>query len=137
MKGFVPTPDHLVDAMVEKLFASRWPRATDRLLDPGCGTGAFIHGVIRWCQRSGSPIPTIVGIDSDRELAATARRSFRGVDQVRIVAGEFLRSWSEQFDYIGRTTVLDIRRLGAASTCTCSSLNRRSTFSGRMVGWCS
>jgi hypothetical protein len=48
MRGFVPTPDAVVDRMVEKLFAHRSPKADEMLLDPGCGPGAFISGVIRW-----------------------------------------------------------------------------------------
>ena len=50
MKGFVPTPDNIVDIMVEKLFNSVNVTQGDAVLDPGCGTGAFIeltHPTIR------------------------------------------------------------------------------------------
>ena len=57
MKGFVPTPCETVDAMVERLFQGRPPRPDDAVLDPGCGTGEFIDGVIRWCKRQGLTLP--------------------------------------------------------------------------------
>lgn len=63
MKGFVPTPPAIVDAMVEKLFKDKPPRSSDRVLEPGCGDGAFIRGLIRWSKRTGMPLPQIVGID--------------------------------------------------------------------------
>ena len=43
-------------AMVEKLFRTRQPRAEETLLDPGCGTGVFIEGVLRWCDRHRRPV---------------------------------------------------------------------------------
>ena len=52
MKGFVPTPTETVDGMVELLFRERPPGSHDRVLDPGCGAGAFIEGIIRWCATS-------------------------------------------------------------------------------------
>lgn len=100
MKGFVPTPPQLVDAMVEKLFAGRSPRASDSLLDPGCGTGAFIEGVIRWCAREGEPVPQIVGIDSDPLLLAEARRRVGAVPQVTLRHEDFLSVRPERFEYV-------------------------------------
>lgn len=100
MKGFVPTPPSLVDAMVGKLFATRAPRAAEMLLDPGCGTGAFIEGVLRWCDRHGCPIPRIVGIDSDPVLLAQARQRLHHYGQVELLEQDFLLAPSERFDYI-------------------------------------
>ncbi|MBI2178527.1 MAG: SAM-dependent DNA methyltransferase [Candidatus Tectomicrobia bacterium] len=88
MKGFVPTPEATVDAMVERLFRKSPPRRGSRLLDPGCGHGAFIEGVFRWCRRHGAPRPEIAGIEMDPGKIREAKRSFRG------------ESGLESFDYI-------------------------------------
>ena len=50
-RGFVPTPTSVVDLMVDRLFSLREPKASDWLLDPGCGTGLLIDGVLRWCAK--------------------------------------------------------------------------------------
>lgn len=100
MKGFVPTPPGLVDAMVDKLFREHGPRSADTVLDPGCGTGAFIHGVLRWCERCQRPVPRIVGIESDGRLLDEARQNLAGIPQVQLLHEDFLAPRSEQFDYI-------------------------------------
>jgi adenine-specific DNA-methyltransferase len=100
MKGFVPTPAGLVDRMVEKLFAGRPPRVGARLLDPGCGTGAFIEGVMRWCRWTGAPIPSIVGVDSDPTKLSEARRSFGGQPEVILLEADFLADSYGPFDYV-------------------------------------
>lgn len=100
MKGFVPTPDHVVDQLVDKLFHDRFPSASSTLLDPGCGTGAFIDGVLRWAQRTSSAIPTIVGIESDVALLAKAQTKFATFDRVQLLNGDFLEYSGSTFDYI-------------------------------------
>lgn len=100
MRGFVPTPDHVVDLMVEKLFADGPPKASARVLDPGCGNGEFIAGVLRRCAANGWTPPSIVGIELDASRAATARRRFRGVEQVTIRQADFLKPMRETFDYV-------------------------------------
>ena len=100
MKGFVPTPAHLVDRMVQKLFQLRTPRSSDTLLDPGCGTGSFIEGVIRWCRDRDAPIPRIIGIDSDGGLLAEARRRLAGHPTVTFEESDFLAPTAATFDYI-------------------------------------
>lgn len=100
VKGFVPTPPQLVDKMVEKLFRTRPPRADDSLLDPGCGTGAFIRGVIRWCEKHGQPIPRITGVDSDPALLAISRRDLDRVAQVTLLEEDFLTTRRERYNYV-------------------------------------
>lgn len=100
MKGFVPTPPQLVDAMVSRLFATRRPHPDETLLDPGCGTGAFIEGVLRWGAASGSPVPRIVGIDSDPNLLAQARERVGASERVTLVERDFLANWRAEFDYV-------------------------------------
>ncbi len=90
MRGFVPTPPAIVDLMVAKLFASRPPLPSDSLLEPGCGDGAIIAGVIRWCDSRGLPLPKITGIELNPVLAATARARFAGRPEVRITISDFL-----------------------------------------------
>lgn len=130
MKGFVPTPQPIVDLMVEKLFRSRRPRATDRLLDPGCGPGAFIEGVIRWCERRVAPIPQMLGIESDPRHVDLAARRFAGFPQVEIRHADFLESVEGEYDFIlGNPPYVAITKLTVAER---QHYRRRfSTASGR------
>lgn len=90
MKGHVPTPDTLVDEMVERLFADNSPRESDRLLDPGCGGGAFVAGVLRWCELKGIQPPKITGVELNPALAAKARKRFADYPNVQIVHADYL-----------------------------------------------
>ena len=68
MKGFVETPSRIVDLMLRKLFADRPPRSDSSVLDPGCGPGAFIDGMIRWSQERSAELPRIVGVESSSAI---------------------------------------------------------------------
>jgi hypothetical protein len=100
MKGFVPTPATIVDIMVGKLFRTRPPTPECTLLDPGCGDGEFIDGVIRWCSERRHPFPRIVGIEGDPQRARVASARFAGSNCVRILQQDFLRSTDLRFDYV-------------------------------------
>lgn len=100
LKGFVPTPPSLVDEMVDKLFRRQWPKAEHRLLDPGCGTGAFIEGVLKWCECQNAPAPQIVGVESDGKLLSSAEQKLRGLERVSLHHEDFLLSKLERFDFI-------------------------------------
>jgi adenine-specific DNA-methyltransferase len=100
MKGFVPTPPHLVDVMVDKLFRKRRPSASDVLLDPGCGTGGFIHGVLRWCERNSAEVPGIVGIESNPALLEEAQSTLARVSQVSLRLTDFLQPSGDRYDFI-------------------------------------
>ena len=92
MRGFVPTPDKLVDHMVGLLFEGRAIDSRERLLDPGCGTGAFMNGVLRWSATARSKLPHITGIEIDRQLALNAAAQFQRNPHVRVIEGDFLRT---------------------------------------------
>lgn len=114
MKGFVPTPTSVVDVMIEKLFRHGSPPPDARLLDPGCGTGVFIEGVVRWCGARGLPLPQITGVEANPEHVATARQKFAQVEQVQIRKGDFLVSRGERYDYIvGNPPYVPITSLSA------------------------
>lgn len=98
--GFVPTPAATVDLMVERLFASGSPRRGARLLDPGCGEGEFIDGVIRWCDAHRSAVPHIVGVEQDPQRARFAKERFRANASIEIVCKDFLGFHAERFDYV-------------------------------------
>lgn len=100
MKGFVPTPDHVVDLIVDKLFSARPPAENCRLLDPGCGAGAFIDGVMRWCAFRGLTVPSIVGVDSDPEHIGALHARYEAHPRVRVLRADFLARSEERFDYI-------------------------------------
>jgi SAM-dependent methyltransferase len=100
MLGFVRTPPHVVDMMVADLFGARPPTPGTRLLDPGCGEGDLIAGVIRWCEQHGSPLPQITGVEVHPERSRAARRRFDPWDAVRIVTGDFLRGDPGAYDFV-------------------------------------
>jgi 16S rRNA A1518/A1519 N6-dimethyltransferase RsmA/KsgA/DIM1 with predicted DNA glycosylase/AP lyase activity len=90
MRGFVPTQPTTVDQMVELLFKDKWPKETDRILDPGCGPGAFIDGILRWCKHNNAKPPQIIGIELDEERAEEARNKFANIPQIEIISRDFL-----------------------------------------------
>jgi adenine-specific DNA-methyltransferase len=112
VKGFVPTPDSIVDLMVEKLFKDKNPQKDDTLLDPGCGTGSFIEGVIRWCNLHSIELPKIVGIESDPRHIPEARRKFQDYSSIEIRNEDFLTDIPGTFDYIiGNPPYVSITKL--------------------------
>jgi SAM-dependent methyltransferase len=101
--------------MVDKLFRDRPPTADSSVLDPGCGDGQFIHGIIRWCSAHGAPMPSIVGIEADIERASAARRCFAGLKNVRILRQDFLHGTDLRFDYaVGNPPYVSITSLTVA-----------------------
>lgn len=100
MKGFVPTPPLLVDTMIDKLFRDRPPTGRDSLLDPGCGTGAFIQGVLRWCDRNSTEVPRIVGVESDPTHLTQAKCAVGHIRQVELRLADFLEPSPERYDFI-------------------------------------
>lgn len=115
MKGFVLTPPATVDLMVERLFLDRAPRRDSRLLDPGCGQGAFIEGVLRWCRRNRTECPEIVGVDLDPAKLRNAKRHFASEGRVTLVEGDFLTRNLGTFDYvIGNPPYVGIEELSQA-----------------------
>jgi len=100
VKGFVPTPDQVVDGMVAKLFHGRPPGPDSMVLDPGCGTGAFVEGVARWCHGHGSSMPKVLGIESDSTHLQEARRRVGHLQSVTLTNEDFLAHRQGLFDYI-------------------------------------
>jgi SAM-dependent methyltransferase len=112
MKGFVPTPPELVDLMVKKLFAGGAPRPDRLVLDPGCGTGAFLGGILRWCAAHQAAVPHVVGVESDDRHLAAARSVVAGHGTVAVEHRDFLADDSRRFDYVvGNPPYVAITRL--------------------------
>lgn len=100
MKGFVPTPRETVDTMVDLLFRGRSPKADDAILDPGCGTGEFIDGVIRWCQRRRLALPRITGIELDPRHLPALRAKYDRLRAIHIEPADFLADGRTVYNYI-------------------------------------
>jgi adenine-specific DNA-methyltransferase len=100
VKGFVPTPHRTVDLMVAALFRDKLPRPEDGVLDPGCGTGAFLSGVLRWCHARGIRAPQIVGVESNPRLAAQARAEFAEHANVEIRDADFLTAPPREYRFV-------------------------------------
>lgn len=86
--------------MVDKLFANKKPIANLTLLDPGCGEGEFIAGVIRWCENQRCGLPRIVGIEADPVRASVATAKFMRFAGIEIRNSDFLLPMEERFDYV-------------------------------------
>jgi adenine-specific DNA-methyltransferase len=114
VKGFVPTPSEVVDRMVDKLFRNGPPRPDSTVLDPGCGTGAFIEGVIRWCRHHNCASPKILGIELDSKHLPEAHARLGGHESVTILNEDFLGCLNERFDYIiGNPPYVSITKLSS------------------------
>lgn len=100
MRGFVPTPEKLVDRMVERLFRARAVDGGVSVLDPGCGEGLFIDGIVRWCRRHKRPVPKITGIELHPERCRVAKRKFHKYSSIHIREADFLIDNEEKFDFI-------------------------------------
>ncbi|MDX6770610.1 MAG: Eco57I restriction-modification methylase domain-containing protein [Elusimicrobiota bacterium] len=100
MRGFVPTPEAIVDRMVYRLFRGRAIDGGVTVLDPGCGEGLFIDGVIRWCKKHRRPIPRIVGVELHPGRSTAAKERFKSYRSVEIRHTDFLVDSFEKFDYI-------------------------------------
>lgn len=100
MKGFVPTPPETVDTMVDLLFRRRLPGADSTVLDPGCGTGEFVDGIIRWCQERQATLPRIVGVESDPRHLPVLHAKYAGLRTVRIEHSDFLEAGGGAYDYV-------------------------------------
>jgi len=89
-QGKVYTPQHVVDLMVEKLFKLRDPKPSDLVLDPGCGYGAFVEGILRWCKRKRVVPPEILGLEKDSRLLAETKESLGDKGKVKLLEQDFL-----------------------------------------------
>src|SRR5271168_318692 len=76
--------------MVDRLFLNRRPASDALILDPGCGQGEFIDGIIRWCAKHQASVPRIVGIESDPRHVEVARARFEKCPSVEIRDSDFL-----------------------------------------------
>lgn len=100
--------------MVRKLMRSVDVTHTTTLLDPGCGEGEFIAGVLRWCERNQKPTPRVLGIEQHPARAAEARRRFKSVSRVRIETSDFLLERQDRFDLIiGNPPYVSLGHLGS------------------------
>lgn len=98
--------------MVEKLFTDRWPSPRDRVLDPGCGTGAFIEAILQWCRERAIAPPSITGLDSDLTLIHQARRQIGDHATITLTDADFLVGDFDTFDFIiGNPPYVRLERL--------------------------
>lgn len=86
--------------MVEALFRGLPPSPSHKLLDPGCGEGALVEGVLRWCRRQGCAPPQVVGVEADPNLWARATRRLADTPSVEVVHADYLTSLQGTFDYV-------------------------------------
>ena len=100
MKGFVPTPRETVDTMVELLFGERSPEPNNTVLDPGCGTGEFIDGIIRWCERRRLTLPRITGVEADARHLPVLRTKYKRLSAVCIKHADFLTDGRTTYNFI-------------------------------------
>ena len=128
-RGFVPTPEALVDHMIRLLFEGRTVDPGERLLDPGCGKGAFVKGILRWSKATGAQLPHMTGIELDGLLAQEASSQFKGNARVSVIEEDFLRANPvSRFNYIiGNPPYVSILRLSEREKNEYRSLYRTAT----------
>ncbi len=99
--------------MVDLLFKGRDVGPGERILDPGCGTGAFMEGVVRWSVATRAQLPQLTGIELNRQLALEAAYHFRGQSNVSVMEADFLgTALPTKYDYvIGNPPYVSILRL--------------------------
>lgn len=100
MKGQFSTPPAVLEVMVKKLFKKRPPKPQDRILDPGCGDGAFIKGVLQWLKENKIKAPQIVGVESDPKILKEAQESLKGYENVKLLNQDFLLEEFGTYNYI-------------------------------------
>jgi len=101
--------------MVDKLFRTGAPDPKTTILDPGCGRGAFIDGIIRWCERHHTPLPQIVGVELDPTHVRYCKARFERHRSVSIRHGDFLAPTAFHADaVIGNPPYVSIEQLSAA-----------------------
>lgn len=86
--------------MVQKLFRDRQPRPSDLVLDPGCGDGRFIQGILRHCSRSGIDPPRIVGIETDPKHLARAQATLGTSPGVDLLQQDYLAAPLGPAEYV-------------------------------------
>jgi adenine-specific DNA-methyltransferase len=106
--GFVPTPDSLVDHMIEKASQSFDIRKETRVLIPGCGEGQFIQGFIR--KYGVDNLPRITAIELHEKRYEILKERYRGLAEIR--NEDFLRSEYSKFDIvIGNPPYVSIEKI--------------------------
>ncbi len=96
-----PLPAAVADAMVQRLFGDRHPSQIDDILYPGCGDGALVAAVHRYCEQHAAATPpsgVAVDIDTDDAEAVSAQ-----YDEVDARSGDYLHEEfvvESKFDYI-------------------------------------
>lgn len=84
--------------------------------------------MLRICEERRWPIPTIVGVELDAARASSARKRFRGIEQVTIRNADFLQPSRERFDFIiGNPPYVSIPELSAEERLTYRSAYRTAT----------
>jgi cyclopropane fatty-acyl-phospholipid synthase-like methyltransferase len=99
-KGYFKTPNKIVEHMIEKLFEERHPTSMDTILDPGCGPGDFIQGIIKWCKKNILPLPKITGVELDTEYASQAEAKFDKYKEIKIEQRDYLINNNKKYDFI-------------------------------------
>ncbi len=94
-------PAPVADTMVDRLFDGRHPSQFDDILYPGCGDGALVAAVHRYCDQTTAVTPpsgVAVDIDTDNAMAVSEQ-----YEEVEARSGDYLHEEfivESKFDYI-------------------------------------
>ena len=112
LEGFVPTPTHLVDHMIQKTLKDISLGPHNKVLVPGCGEGAFIDGLLK-AFREPAKRPCITGIELNRSRFSVSCKKYAGM--ATIIEADFLRSELTGFDLIiGNPPYVQIKHIAEA-----------------------
>ena len=97
LEGFIPTPSHLVDRIIDKALKGTTLGPQNKVLVPGCGEGSFIEGLLRVFPEP-TARPIITGIELNPSRFSVSCKKYSGI--ATIVEADFLRSELTGFDLI-------------------------------------
>jgi len=86
--------------MVDKLFKNQKPSQLSSILDPGCGPGDFIDGILRWCHKHEIQIPNITGVELNPKHVKKACEKYQNYECIQIQERDFLLQKGQLYDYI-------------------------------------
>lgn len=100
IEGYVPTPTHLVQRMLDRAFGLRSLSSESTsslrekwLLDPGAGDGNIACGVLEWCRSRGITPPKLHCVELDSHRAESLKRRLTSSISVTSSSDEFSSSW--------------------------------------------
>ena len=98
-QGLVYTPRWIVELILDEV---GFDGASATIIDPACGSGAFLDVIVERVKAQGGELGRVVGVDSDARALEACRRKH---PDIQLHNGDsldlgFIKPWQEQFDFV-------------------------------------